>query len=137
MNLMQLKYSYFYSRTAQPPKVLLVSRLPNNSFLPGPSMDIWLLSLPKNSACISLAKSLYRTFNPESVCSLELHPTVYYFLFCYKNTKSFALFVSGLALWPFAFTNPHCHSCHKSLYYTNWKNENEIPTPTLSLCRAF
>ena len=132
MYLIQLKYSYAYSRTAQPPKVLLVSRPLSNSFLPRPSIDIWLLSLPKNSTCKSLAKLLHRAFNPESVQYLELHSIVCYFLFCYQNEENFVLLVSCLALWSFALTNPDCHNSHQSLYYTCWENEKEIPTPTFS-----
>lgn len=91
MCLIQLKYSYVYSRTACPPKVLLVSRLLSNSFLPQPSIDIWLLSLPKrkNSTCISLAKSLHRAFNPESVHSLELPSIMCYFLFLLQEREKF------------------------------------------------
>ena len=110
MYLIQLKYSYVYSRTAQPPKVLLVSRLLSNSFLPWPSIDTWLLSLPKkkkkkkkNSTCISLVKSLHRAFNPESVHPLELHSIVCCFFFLLQEWEKFCSACQWFGSFNFCF----------------------------------
>lgn len=62
--------------------------------------------------CISLAKSLHRAFNPESVHSLEL--LHYVLLSFFATVRKFCPACQSFGSLNFALTNPDCRDSHQS-----------------------